>query len=256
MDPSLYPDVSPVCEECQVDKPTEPLQRYCCGTGCTPCVFDLYDEDLQNWKRHCYENHQGRHSVVAINNSPVLTPSSFTTFELIKITAVSGDTNLYRFKIPNGGSLHLSVGQHVVLRGTYEGRSITRQYTPVSSLHSKGYFDVFIKIYADGPMSQYIKQWEVGQVMEWCGPYGNFKYSHNQYSHLVLLAAGTGLAPMLQVMQHVVSNDEDDTVIQLIYACRNYQDLLMKPLLDELSSYWNINILYVIRKKRRSNWQV
>ena len=34
-------------------KPEEPLQSDCCGTGCTPCVFDIYDQELRLWEKEC-----------------------------------------------------------------------------------------------------------------------------------------------------------------------------------------------------------
>lgn len=33
------------------DKPEEPLPSDCCGSGCTPCVHDLYQEELMLWQR-------------------------------------------------------------------------------------------------------------------------------------------------------------------------------------------------------------
>ncbi len=33
--------------------PREPDLDECCGSGCTPCVFDLYEERLERWKRRC-----------------------------------------------------------------------------------------------------------------------------------------------------------------------------------------------------------
>ena len=35
------------------DKPEEPLQSDCCGEGCTPCVFDIYDQELKRWEQEC-----------------------------------------------------------------------------------------------------------------------------------------------------------------------------------------------------------
>lgn len=33
--------------------PQEPKQWECCGSGCVPCVFDLYEQELKLWKREC-----------------------------------------------------------------------------------------------------------------------------------------------------------------------------------------------------------
>ena len=34
-------------------KPEEPLQSDCCGTGCVPCVFDIYEQELILWEKEC-----------------------------------------------------------------------------------------------------------------------------------------------------------------------------------------------------------
>ena len=31
-------------------RPVEPLPSQCCGSGCSPCVFDLYQRDLASWE--------------------------------------------------------------------------------------------------------------------------------------------------------------------------------------------------------------
>lgn len=34
-------------------KPEKPLDSDCCGQGCTPCILDIYQEELDIWKREC-----------------------------------------------------------------------------------------------------------------------------------------------------------------------------------------------------------
>lgn len=34
-------------------KPEEVLQSDCCGNGCTSCVFDIYEQELEIWKKQC-----------------------------------------------------------------------------------------------------------------------------------------------------------------------------------------------------------
>jgi cytochrome-b5 reductase len=33
--------------------PREPDLDECCGTGCDPCIFDIYEERLERWRRRC-----------------------------------------------------------------------------------------------------------------------------------------------------------------------------------------------------------
>ena len=33
--------------------PERPLDSDCCGQGCLPCVFDLYEEEVKIWEDEC-----------------------------------------------------------------------------------------------------------------------------------------------------------------------------------------------------------
>ncbi len=33
--------------------PREPDLDECCGSGCDPCVFDLYEQRLERWRQRC-----------------------------------------------------------------------------------------------------------------------------------------------------------------------------------------------------------
>lgn len=68
-----------------------------------------------------------------------------------------------------------------------------------------------------------------------------------------MLAAGTGIAPMLQVIQGILSDEDDETFIHLVYSSRTYEDILMKHSLDEMKAYWNFSVLYVVSKVSSSS---
>lgn len=38
--------------------PLKPEDRDCCGSGCVPCVFDIYEQDLKIWKQECQKLQQ------------------------------------------------------------------------------------------------------------------------------------------------------------------------------------------------------
>ena len=60
-----------------------------------------------------------------------------------------------------------------------------------------------------------------------------------KYSKYLLLAAGTGCAPMVSVARRVVEDDNDITVLKLLYANRTYEDIIFKAELKELARNWN-----------------
>ena len=51
-----------------------------------------------------------------------------------------------------------------------------------------------------------------------------------------MIAGGTGITPMFQVAKAILSDPEDFTQIDLIYANVTADDILIKAELDELAS--------------------
>lgn len=61
-----------------------------------------------------------------------------------------------------------------------------------------------------------------------------------------MLACGTGLAPMMQVIRAIVENDDENTFVHLLYSTRNQHTVLMKHQLDMYASYWNFTVHYAL----------
>ena len=39
--------------------PIPPAPKDCCGSGCVPCVNDIYDQEVAMWKRECERIRRG-----------------------------------------------------------------------------------------------------------------------------------------------------------------------------------------------------
>lgn len=63
-----------------------------------------------------------------------------------------------------------------------------------------------------------------------------------------MLACGTGIAPMIQVIRAVIENELEDTFVHLVYSCPTQHTILLKSLLDKYTAYWNFSVLYVLSK--------
>ncbi|XP_046554367.1 NADH-cytochrome b5 reductase-like [Haliotis rubra] len=238
------------------EKPVKPLDSDCCGNGCVPCVFDIYDEEVKIWEQECLRLKQKDNEPENVSDSedsgneePVLSKDKYRRVKIISVTMETKDSARYRMRLPRGKSLGLSIGQHIIIRGYLDSTPVTRQYTPISSVEVKGYFDLLIKIYPKGQMSQIVKRWKEGEYVDVRGPFGSFSYKLNQCQTLYLLAAGTGIAPMSQVIQGILGEEDEETRVRLIYACRTYSDILMKTELDAWSSFWNFSVIYALSQE-------
>jgi cytochrome-b5 reductase len=67
-------------------------------------------------------------------------------------------------------------------------------------------------------------------------------------SQLSMIAGGTGITPMIQIIRSVLKNPSDPTTITLIYANVNEEDILLRDDLEELHNAHGIKfkIIYVL----------
>jgi cytochrome-b5 reductase len=77
----------------------------------------------------------------------------------------------------------------------------------------------------------------VGQTIKVKGPKGAMVYTPNMVRHFGMIAGGTGITPMLQIIRAVIRGRPigDTTEIDLIFANVNLEDILLKGDLDQLA---------------------
>lgn len=172
--------------------------------------------------------------------------SSFILLE--SITDFSTRTYSYRFALPTPTSiLGLPIGQHISIgatlpvvdakTGTTAQKEIVRSYTPISGDHQPGHFDLLIKSYPTGNISKYMASLVVGQTIKVKGPKGAMVYAPNLVRRFGMIAGGTGITPMLQIIRAVIRGRKtgDKTEIDLIFANVGREDILLKEDLDALA---------------------
>lgn len=101
------------------EPPEKPLDSDCCGTGCTPCVFDIYEEEMLKWRMECDRIRNGNNvdkDIQAGDCGSVLSTSEFRSFALDSISRLTKDSCVYRFNIPRNRKLGLKIGQHLIMR--------------------------------------------------------------------------------------------------------------------------------------------
>ncbi|GKT46648.1 NADH-cytochrome b5 reductase 1 [Colletotrichum spaethianum] len=204
----------------------------------------------------------GAYKFNAMQIKKVLKPDVFQEFELKEKTIISHNVAIYRFKLPSEKSiLGLPIGQHISIGANCpqpDGttKEIVRSYTPISGDHQPGYFDLLIKSYPTGNISKYMASMKVGQTLKVKGPKGAFVYTPNMVRHFGMIAGGTGITPMLQIIRAVIRGRPtgDRTEIDLIFANVTAQDILLKEDLDALAKEDSGFRVHYVLDKPPADW--
>src|SRR5437899_5900303 len=89
------------------------------------------------------------------------------------ITAISvetHDTKTFRFALPENATLDMLPGDHHYVHATINGKAVKRPYTPSSLPGTVGHFDLMIKRYETGVVSNYVHERKVGDPVLMSGP--------------------------------------------------------------------------------------
>lgn len=185
----------------------------------------------------------------------VLLKDQFQEFPLIEKTMLSHNSGIYRFKLPKENDLlGLPIGQHIQITANINGKDILRSYTPTSNDSVRGYFDLLIKDYPQGNISKHIAELKIGESIKVKGPKGFYEYAPNTSSHIVMVAGGTGITPMYQIINAIVDTPEDKTAVTLLYGNQTEADILLKAELDQIAkANPNIKIHYFLDRPSE-NW--
>eukprot|EP00467_Chlorarachnion_reptans_P002830 CAMPEP_0114506276 /NCGR_PEP_ID=MMETSP0109-20121206/11339_1 /TAXON_ID=29199 /ORGANISM="Chlorarachnion reptans, Strain CCCM449" /LENGTH=293 /DNA_ID=CAMNT_0001684849 /DNA_START=137 /DNA_END=1018 /DNA_ORIENTATION=- len=166
---------------------------------------------------------------------------------------VSHDTIRLRFALPNESDvLGLPCGKHFTVGATVNGSIQSRAYTPTSDgMRTKGYTELVIKVYKPterfpkgGIMSQHIDSLKIGDTIKIRGPMGRIHYQGKgvfdvrgkgrmEAKSIGMISGGTGITPMLQLIQEIVQDPEDNTKIYLLFANKSVDDILVRDYLEK-----------------------
>jgi NAD(P)H-flavin reductase/ferredoxin len=81
-----------------------------------------------------------------------------------------------------------------------------------------------VRVYPGGKIGAFVTQLTAGQPLQLMGPYGHFRFSANDWRPALCVAGGTGLAPVMSVLDHAVAR-KDKRPIRVFYGARSQDEL-------------------------------
>mmetsp|Transcript_52673 Transcript_52673/g.118664 ORF Transcript_52673/g.118664 Transcript_52673/m.118664 type:complete len:284 (-) Transcript_52673:89-940(-) len=115
--------------------------------------------------------------------------------------------------------------------------AVVRPYTPVSTNAMVGHFQLLVKVYEHGKMSQHLSLLPLGAAADFRHIQFNVKIQYPfGKKHITMLAGGTGITPMIQALHAILGTEDDTTQVSLLFGNKTQDDILSKQLLDDWAS--------------------
>lgn len=196
----------------------------------------------------------------------------FQPVPLLERISISPSSSVLRFGLPDSSMpLNLSTCACILARAPSMSNDqehfVIRPYTPISTNAQTGSFDLLIKDYgSNGNLSRYMNSViKVGETIEFKHIPLNVKIQAPfEQKHILMLAGGTGITPMIQALHAILGTKDSDSKegdsnqhVTLLYGSQSSNDILGKELLDKWSKHYSdrFQVVQVLSDEDpRSEW--
>jgi ferredoxin-NADP reductase len=154
---------------------------------------------------------------------------------LSQIEQQTHDTKTLRFQILDERRFCAKPGQFLTFQWTIDGQRVRRSYTVSSSPVHENYIEITPKRMENGCVSVFLNERaKPGLTVEASGPYGRFYFDETLHKSIVLIAAGSGITPMISMLCYI-DDLELATPVTLLYCVRTGADIIFENELSRLS---------------------
>jgi len=142
----------------------------------------------------------------------------------------------FRFALPPGELFTPRPGQFLTFKLMVGGARVVRSYSISSSPTQSKYVEITCKRSEQGKASTFLNDMvQPGLTLQASGPHGKFCFDETRHKRIVMLAAGSGITPMMSMLRYI-----DDlcirTEVTLIYAVQTHKDIIFERELQEIQS--------------------
>ena len=146
-------------------------------------------------------------------------PTDWIELPLVRRAEYNHDTTRYAFGLPEDKALDLPVCACLLVkapgaggRDEWDPVDAVRPYTPISGSELKGRFELLVKRYDGGAVSQYLHRLPLGANVAFRHIKFNIKtqYPFEGKRTISLVCAGSGITPMFQALTKLMGNPADE----------------------------------------------
>ena len=148
-------------------------------------------------------------------------------------------------------------GQHVDVRLTApDGYQAQRSYS-IASAPENVRVELVVERLDDGEVSPYLTdELRAGDGLELRGPIGGwFAWDAKEGGPLLLVAGGSGIAPLMAMVRHRKASGSD-ALVRLLFSSRSYEEIIYREELESLSADdETLEVVHTLTRSRPEGWK-
>ncbi len=174
----------------------------------------------------------------AVVEAPATTRSTFHTLTVASVERLTDDSVAVTFDVPPDltDAYRFTPGQHLTIRSDHGGPGSRRSYSIAAPVG--GSLRIGVKHLPGGAFSTHATQdLRAGDVLDVMTPAGKFgdPCETTGARHVVALAAGSGITPVLSIVASVLA-DEPDSTVTVLYGSRSSDTVMFAEDLEDLKN--------------------
>ncbi|MBU2713325.1 hybrid-cluster NAD(P)-dependent oxidoreductase [Zooshikella harenae] len=163
------------------------------------------------------------------------------------------NTVTFWFQLLENWELSFKAGQYITLHHEINGESVSRCYTISSAPDQTNRFAITVERTGDGLFSNWLHEYcQSGTLIKSSRPEGLFHSDATESQKVLLLAAGSGITPMLSMIRYWYQQKSDKDII-LIYTVKTEADLVSADELKVIAKHYpSLQLIFTLTQSDMS----
>jgi len=158
-------------------------------------------------------------------------------FHNLRIQSIEKETegsSRIRFALPDTlvDEFNFKPGQYISIKFEMKKKAHVRTYS-ISSEPDRNFIEIGVKHIKNGIFSKFLKTKNLEDIIQISNPEGNFILNSKEPNRLLLIAAGSGITPMISILKSLLKKNTR-TKVTLLYSNKTYADMMYKNEIQNL----------------------
>lgn len=182
-------------------------------------------------------------------------PQKYTARVSDKYFVTDNEKFVYvKFELILPDRISYRAGQYVSLQINEAGER--RSYSIGSTPDDHHGFHLLVELVGEGKGSTFLKEIQVGQVVEVMAPLGRFVIPQNSQNKLLFVATGSGIVPIYAMINDLLINKHEERQMRLHWGMRSEDNLFWLDNLARLTEDHPNFVFDIVLSKPSEEWDL